>query len=98
MPITWRNLTLGDDILWTELAARRDLYEILDVSPQISPSALKRAYRSLIAKYHPDRHPAERRQWAEERAKNINRAYTVLSNPQQRAAYDRRRTGEGHVG
>lgn len=64
----------------------RDFYEILGVSRSADKDELKRAYRRLARKYHPD---VNREQGAEERFKEINRAYEVLSEPETRANYDR---------
>lgn len=63
-----------------------DYYEILGVSRDASKEDLKRAYRRLARKYHPD---VNKEPGAEERFKEINRAYEVLSEPETRARYDR---------
>jgi molecular chaperone DnaJ len=63
-----------------------DYYEILGVSRDASKEDLKRAYRRLARKYHPD---VNKESGAEERFKEINRAYEVLSEPETRARYDR---------
>lgn len=68
-----------------------DYYEILEVHPNASPEVIARVYRVLVSRYHPDLHPPERRAWAEERMKRINEAFSVLSDPQKRADYDRKR-------
>ena len=64
----------------------RDYYEILDVSRSADKEELKRAYRRLARKYHPD---VNKEPGAEERFKEINRAYEVLSDPEMKARYDR---------
>ncbi len=64
----------------------RDFYEILGVSRSADAEELKRAYRRLARKYHPD---VNKEPGAEETFKEINRAYEVLSDPQARANYDR---------
>ncbi|WP_448533920.1 molecular chaperone DnaJ [Parathermosynechococcus lividus] len=64
----------------------RDFYEILGVSRSADAEELKRAYRRLARKYHPD---VNKEAGAEETFKEINRAYEVLSDPQARANYDR---------
>jgi molecular chaperone DnaJ len=67
--------------------ASRDYYEILGVSRTADEAELKKAYRQLAMKYHPDRNPGDKS--AEERFKTINEAYAVLSDPDKRAQYDR---------
>ncbi|MBD2464989.1 molecular chaperone DnaJ [Oscillatoria sp. FACHB-1407] len=64
----------------------RDYYEILGVSRDADKEEIKRAYRRLARKYHPD---VNKEEGAEERFKEINRAYEVLSEPETRARYDR---------
>jgi len=64
----------------------RDYYEILGVSRDADKEELKQAYRRLARKYHPD---VNKEAGAEERFKEINRAYEVLSEPEIRARYDR---------
>ncbi len=63
-----------------------DYYEILGVSRNADKEEIKRAYRRLARKYHPD---VNKEEGAEERFKEINRAYEVLSEPETRARYDR---------
>jgi molecular chaperone DnaJ len=65
----------------------RDYYEILGVGPQASEAELKKAFRGLAMQYHPDRNAGDKE--AEERFKEINEAYAVLSDPDKRAHYDR---------
>lgn len=64
----------------------RDYYEILSVSKDADKEEIKRAYRRLARKYHPD---VNKEPGAEDRFKEINRAYEVLSEPETRARYDR---------
>jgi len=64
----------------------RDYYEILGVARNTDKEEIKRAYRRLARKYHPD---VNKEPGAEERFKEINRAYEVLSEPEMRARYDR---------
>ncbi|UBF25296.1 molecular chaperone DnaJ [Kovacikia minuta CCNUW1] len=71
----------------------RDYYEILGVSRDSDKEEIKRAYRRLARKYHPD---VNKEDGAEERFKEINRAYEILSEPETRARYDR--FGEAGVG
>jgi molecular chaperone DnaJ len=66
---------------------KRDYYEILGVTRGANEEDLKKAYRRLAVQYHPDRNPGDKQ--AEERFKEINEAYQVLSDPERRAQYDR---------
>lgn len=73
------------------MASKRDYYEVLEVDRGASKEDLKRAYRRMARKYHPD---VNHEVGADERFKEINEAYEVLSNDNSRAAYDR----FGHAG
>ena len=73
-------------------ATKRDYYEVLGVGRDVDTPALKSAYRKMALKYHPDRNPND--EAAEEKFKEAAEAYSVLSDPQKRAAYDR----YGHKG
>ena len=66
--------------------ATRDYYDVLGVNKSASDEELKRAYRKLAMKYHPDRNPNKRE--AEERFKELNEAYAVLSDKEKRKQYD----------
>ena len=64
-----------------------DYYEILEISKTATEVEIKKAYRKLAMKYHPDKNPGDKE--AEEKFKQINEAYEVLSDPEKRARYDR---------
>ncbi|MCM8611718.1 molecular chaperone DnaJ [Accumulibacter sp.] len=72
--------------------AKRDFYDILGVNRDAADEDIKKAYRKLAMKYHPDRNPDNPR--AEEHFKEVKEAYEVLSEPEKRAAYDQ----YGHAG
>lgn len=67
---------------------RRDYYEVLGISRSSSAGEIKKAYRRLALKYHPDRNPSNRDE-ATDNFKEISEAYEVLSDPEKRARYDR---------
>jgi molecular chaperone DnaJ len=73
---------------------KRDYYEILGVPKGASVDDIKRKYRELALKHHPDRVSAEHKKEAEEKFKEISEAYAVLSDPQKRSVYDQ----YGHAG
>ena len=68
------------------MADKRDYYEVLGVSKNASDSDLKKAFRSLARKHHPDKNPDDSE--AEHLFKEVQEAYAVLSNPDQRKQYD----------
>src|SRR5215510_11363104 len=72
--------------------SKRDYYEVLGVGRNATDQELKSAYRKLALQYHPDRNPGSHE--AEEKFKEINEAYGVLSNSDSRSRYDR----FGHAG
>ena len=74
------------------MAGKRDYYEVLGVSRNASEADIKKAYRKLAKKYHPDVNPGNRE--AEAKFKEVNEAYEVLSDPQKKAQYDQ----FGHAG
>jgi len=66
---------------------KRDYYEVLGVSRSANDEELKKAYRRLAIQFHPDRNPGDKQ--AEEKFKELNEAYQILSEPERRAQYDR---------
>ncbi|GLB67932.1 J domain-containing protein [Arthrobacter mangrovi] len=71
-----------------------DLYDILQVPPTAGPEEIRRAYRTLLRKHHPDMHKprdAVEARWMARNVAAIHHAYEVLSDPRRRAAYDQRR-------
>ena len=66
--------------------AKRDCYEVLGVERSADAEEIKKAYRKLAVKYHPDKNPGDKS--SEERFKEIGEAYEILSDPQKRALYD----------
>ena len=68
------------------MAEKRDYYEVLGVDKNASEDEIKRAYKKLARKYHPDMNPGDKE--AEEKFKEINEANEVLSDPEKKARYD----------
>src|SRR6202789_3654327 len=66
---------------------RPDYYKVLGVGKNATDEEIKKAYRKLARKYHPDRNPGDKQ--AEERFKEISQAHDVLSDPDKRKEYDR---------
>lgn len=66
--------------------AKRDYYEVLGLARSANEEEIKKAYRKLAVKYHPDKNPGDKT--AEEKFKELGEAYEALSDPQKRAAYD----------
>jgi len=76
------------------MASKRDYYEILGVAKNAAEEDIKKAYRKLAMKYHPDRNQGDGAKKAEEQFKEVKEAYEMLSDAQKRAAYDQ----YGHAG
>jgi molecular chaperone DnaJ len=74
--------------------AKRDFYEVLGVPKNASDEEIKKAYRKLAMKHHPDRNQGDSAKNAEEKFKEAKEAYEMLSDPQKKAAYDQ----YGHAG
>ena len=69
------------------MAEKRDYYEVLGVDKSADDATIKKAYRQLAKKYHPDANPGDKE--AEAKFKEAGEAYAVLSDPEKRAAYDK---------
>ena len=74
------------------MADKRDYYEVLGIQKDASADDIKKAYRSLARKYHPDLHPDDKQ--CAEKFKEVNEAYEVLSDPSKKERYDQ----FGHAG
>ena len=68
------------------MSEKRDYYEVLGVDNKATDKDLKKAFRSLARKYHPDKNPDDEE--AEARFKEVQEAYAILSNSEQRRQYD----------
>ena len=68
------------------MSTKRDYYDVLGVGKSADASEIKKAYRKLAMKYHPDKNPGDKE--AEEKFKEINEAYEVLSDETKRRNYD----------
>ena len=76
------------------MASKRDYYESLGVPKNASDEEIKKAYRKMAMKHHPDRNQGDESKKAEEKFKEVKEAYEMLSDPQKKAAYDQ----YGHAG
>ena len=74
------------------MAEKRDYYEVLGLQKGASEDEIKKAFRKMAMKYHPDKNPGNKE--AEEKFKEVNEAYSVLSDPDKKSKYDR----FGHAG
>jgi curved DNA-binding protein len=74
--------------------AQKDYYEILGLKKGATADEIKKAFRKLAVKYHPDKNPDDKK--AEERFKEINEAYAVLSDPQKKSQYDQFGSADFH--
>ena len=70
------------------MATKRDYYEILGIQKNATADEIKRVYRNLALKFHPDRVTTDKKKEAEERFKEISEAYEILMDPKKRANYD----------
>ena len=69
-----------------DMAAKRDYYEVLGLSKGADAAAIKKAYRKLAKKYHPDMNPGNAD--AEKKFKEVTAAYNILSDPEKKKMYD----------
>ena len=69
------------------MADKRDYYEVLGLKKGASENEIKKAFRKMAMKYHPDRNPGDKT--AEEKFKEVNEAYSILSDPDKKSKYDR---------
>ena len=74
--------------LCSEILSGRDFYKILEIPRSANAKQIKKAFRKLAKKYHPDKNPEEKQKWAKEKFSEISNAYEVLSDPKQKEKYD----------
>ena len=68
----------------------KNYYDILEISKLASPEVVEKAYKTLVKKHHPDLQSDNSKQNAENKMKDLNEAYEVISNPEKRAQYDKK--------
>src|SRR5215475_1142547 len=76
-------------------SSKQDYYHVLGIERQASAEEIKKAYRKLARQYHPDKNPGDKA--AEDRFKEVQAAYDVLSDPEKRKAYDDYGSPDGRV-
>lgn len=87
-------LSLVSTTILSSSGPQRDLYEVLGVSKTATTEEIKKAFRKLTRKYHPDRNPADKKEWAKEKFVELANAYEILKDPKKREAYDNGGDGE----
>ena len=78
------------------MSSKRDYYEVLEIDRNASVEDIKKAYRKLAVKYHPDKNPGDKE--SEERFKEVSEAYQILSEPNKRSRYDQFGHSAGGMG
>ena len=68
----------------------KNYYDLIEVSQKASPEVIEKAYKTLVKKYHPDLQPENNKKNAEQKIKDINEAYEILSDKNKKAEYDRK--------
>ncbi len=66
----------------------KNYYKLLELDPEASDEVIQKAYRTLARKHHPDQYHSTNKAYSSEHMKNLNEAYTTLSNPSRRRRYD----------
>ncbi len=89
--IQWHDARQDAEIEWLDYQTHSDYYETLEVSNRASREVIKKAYRALLEKYHPDKNPEGRKTWAEEMTKRLNEAFSILDDEAKRRQYDEQR-------
>ncbi len=72
----------------------KNYYEILEVNPKASKEVIDKVYKLLAKKYHPDTQPEDKKEWAEEKFKELNNAYEIISDEEKRKIYDEETSNE----